>query len=69
MDDFAEQMGKVMPQIPKNQPQGKNDFKTIRELFEYIIDEDEKTKKRASVKAEQASTDSDNTSTASDTTR
>jgi hypothetical protein len=35
-----------MPKFPKKPPeqQGKSDFKTVRELVNYIIDEDEKKK-------------------------
>ena len=28
-----------MPRVPKREPQGKSDFKSIRELMEYISDE------------------------------
>ena len=44
MDEFRNKIQTVMPTIPKNEPQGKSDFKTVREVFEYIIEEDKKAK-------------------------
>ena len=45
MDEFSAKMRSFTPEIPKNKEQGKNDFKTVREVFDYIISEDEKAKK------------------------
>lgn len=42
-------LGLLLPSVPKNENPGKSDFKTIRELVQYITEEDEK-KKIASAK-------------------
>lgn len=33
-----------VPDIPRNNPPGRSDFKSIRELFQYLDDEDKKQK-------------------------
>ena len=44
MEEFTTKIKSAMPQVPKDEPQGRNDFKTVREVFDYIISEDEKKK-------------------------
>ncbi|XP_064629568.1 transmembrane protein 242-like [Lineus longissimus] len=47
MKDFTRKIQSIMPKVPKKpqEQQGKSDFKTVRELVNYLIDEDEKNKK------------------------
>ena len=47
MEEFTERIKKStssIPSAPKTEPQGKSDFKTVKELVTYILDEDERTK-------------------------
>ncbi|XP_059139368.1 transmembrane protein 242-like [Physella acuta] len=43
--EFRQKVGSFLPTIPKSPNPGRSDFKTIRDLFNYIIEEDEKEKK------------------------
>jgi hypothetical protein len=42
LTEFREKMKSMMPAVPKKESQGRSDFKTVRELVNYIIDEDKK---------------------------
>ena len=45
MDEFTAKVRSVMPEVPKKEPQGRSDFKTIREIVDYLLAEDEKKRK------------------------
>ena len=45
MDEFREKMKSTMQIGPKKESTGKSDFKTVRELVNYLLDEDRKSKK------------------------
>lgn len=45
MSEFSGKMRSVMPEVPKREPRGKSDFKSVQELIDYILEEDEKHKK------------------------
>ena len=54
MPEFRQKMGNMMPKVSKkNDNPGRNEFATIRDLFNYIIDEDkiEKARKEAAKEA------------------
>ncbi|RUS86177.1 hypothetical protein EGW08_006071 [Elysia chlorotica] len=42
--EFRYKVGTWMPKIPKNDSPGRGDFKTLRDLLNFIIDEDEREK-------------------------
>ena len=42
--EFRYKMGHMLPKIPKKDNPGRGDFNSIRELFDYIIEEDNKKK-------------------------
>ncbi|XP_064594801.1 transmembrane protein 242-like [Liolophura sinensis] len=44
-EELREKMQTKFPQIPKNNPPGRSEFKTVRELVDYLIDEDSRGKK------------------------
>ncbi|KAL8562457.1 hypothetical protein ACOMHN_008601 [Nucella lapillus] len=44
LQEFRYKMGHILPKIPKKENPGREDFNTIRDLFEYIIEEDDKQK-------------------------
>ncbi|PVD28450.1 hypothetical protein C0Q70_11038 [Pomacea canaliculata] len=44
LNEFREKVGSVLPRIPKKENPGRGDFRTLRELLEYIIEEDTKKK-------------------------
>ncbi|XP_041354792.1 transmembrane protein 242-like [Gigantopelta aegis] len=44
MKEFTDKMQSLMPKIPKKESQGRSEFKTIRELFEYLSEEDRSVK-------------------------
>ena len=50
MAEFTTKVRSKMPEIPKNEPQGKSDFKTVRELVEYIENDGEKGLRKKIVK-------------------
>lgn len=49
LEDFRVKMQSVfkskIPDIPRNNPPGRSDFKSIRELFEYLNEEDKNAKR------------------------
>uniref|UniRef100_A0A914VKU7 Transmembrane protein 242 n=1 Tax=Plectus sambesii TaxID=2011161 RepID=A0A914VKU7_9BILA len=42
-----------VPEIPRSQPAGRSDFKSIRELFEYLSEEDKNAKRQRQEMTEQ----------------
>ncbi|KAL5009798.1 hypothetical protein ScPMuIL_012103 [Solemya velum] len=46
MTEFSGKMRSVMPEVPKHEPRGKSDFKSVQELIDYILAEDEKQKEK-----------------------
>ena len=42
MEEFRTKVQSVVPQVPKSENPGKSDFKTVRELVNYVIDSDNK---------------------------
>ncbi|KAK3600183.1 hypothetical protein CHS0354_001898 [Potamilus streckersoni] len=46
LKEFNEKIQSFVPKVQKKEPQGRSEFKNIRDLFEYIIEEDEMKKKR-----------------------
>lgn len=44
MEEFRHKVGSILPRIPKKEPQGRTEFSSVRELFNYIIEEDKKEK-------------------------
>lgn len=46
MPEFRQKIGSIMPIVPKKENRGREDFMTIRDLFDYIVGEDEKEKQR-----------------------
>uniref|UniRef100_A0A0B7B3P3 Transmembrane protein 242 n=1 Tax=Arion vulgaris TaxID=1028688 RepID=A0A0B7B3P3_9EUPU len=42
--EFRHKVGSMLPKIPKKDNPGRGDFKTVRDLFNYLIEEDEKLK-------------------------
>lgn len=45
LDEFREKMQSFMPRIPRNEPQGRTEFNTFRELFEFLSQEPASRKK------------------------
>ena len=45
LKEFRVKVGNVLPRIPKNENQGRSEFSGLNDLFQYLIDEDEKQKK------------------------
>ncbi|XP_035825949.1 transmembrane protein 242 isoform X2 [Aplysia californica] len=50
MVEFRQKVGTILPTIPKKDNPGRGDFMTIRDLFNYIIEEDEKEKREKKAK-------------------
>ncbi|KAH9525594.1 hypothetical protein Btru_001783 [Bulinus truncatus] len=44
LKDFRHKVGSILPTIPKKPEPGRSEFATIRDLFNYIIEEDKKEK-------------------------
>ena len=44
MEEFRTKMQRAMPKVPKKESSGRSDFKTVRELVNYLIDEDARKK-------------------------
>ncbi|KAK6182824.1 hypothetical protein SNE40_010418 [Patella caerulea] len=44
MQEFTTKVQSILPKIPKRESTGRSEFKTIRELFEYLIQEDGRKK-------------------------
>ena len=46
LDDFRARAGAILPKVPKNDPpQSRTEFSGLNDLFQYLIDEDNKKKK------------------------
>ncbi|XP_029841775.2 transmembrane protein 242 [Ixodes scapularis] len=44
LEEFRYKVGSALPRIPKNEPQGRTEFASLRELLNYLIDESNKKK-------------------------
>ena len=45
MEEFRQAAGNVLPRIPKKEnPGARTEFKNLTELFQYLIDEDDRVK-------------------------
>ncbi|ODM89355.1 Transmembrane protein [Orchesella cincta] len=45
LQEFRQKSGEMLPRIPKNDPpQSRTEFKSLTDLLQYVIDEDEKNK-------------------------
>ncbi|CAH1792382.1 unnamed protein product [Owenia fusiformis] len=44
MEEFREKIGTVVPKAPRNPSGGRTEFKNLTEIFQYVIDEDKKSK-------------------------
>jgi len=42
LQEFREKMKSMMPAVPKKESEGRSDFKSVRELVTYIIEEDKR---------------------------
>ena len=51
MEEFTRKMQSIMPRVPKKENPGRSDFKSVRELVQFIVDEDEKAKKEKEKKS------------------
>ncbi|XP_067673916.1 transmembrane protein 242-like [Haliotis asinina] len=47
MKEFTAKMQSLMPKIPKKESHGRTEFSSIRDLFEYLIEEDKKSDKKS----------------------
>ena len=45
MEDLRTKIQKAMPALPKKENPGRSEFGSVRELVNYVIEEDEKAKK------------------------
>ncbi|CAL1273909.1 unnamed protein product [Larinioides sclopetarius] len=45
LEEFRMKVGNTLPRIPKSENPGRSEFKNLRELLNYIIEEDKKGKK------------------------
>ncbi|GFT42532.1 transmembrane protein 242 [Nephila pilipes] len=45
LEEFRLKVGNILPEIPKSENPGRSDFKSVRELMHYVIEESEKGKK------------------------
>lgn len=50
MNEFRTKMNSAMPQIPKKpiEEQERNDFESVQEFVDYLIDQDEQSKTKKS---------------------
>lgn len=46
MEEFRNKVQKTMPALPKKENPGRSEFATVRELVNYIIEEDTKAKQK-----------------------
>lgn len=46
LQEFRQKIGSMLPRITKSEPQGRTEFKNLRELLNYIIEEDKKEKSK-----------------------
>jgi len=45
MEEFRQKAGQILPEIPKKEnPGARTEFKNLTELFQYVIDEDNRAK-------------------------
>ncbi|XP_075552692.1 transmembrane protein 242 [Dermacentor variabilis] len=44
LEEFKLKVGSILPRIPKNEPQGRTEFSSLRDLLNYIIEESDKKK-------------------------
>lgn len=44
LEEFKLKVGSFLPRIPKNEPQGRTEFSSLRDLLNYVIEESEKKK-------------------------
>ncbi|XP_054718431.1 transmembrane protein 242-like [Uloborus diversus] len=45
LQEFRQKVGTALPTIPKSDNPGRSDFKNLRELLNYVVEESEKSKK------------------------
>uniref|UniRef100_A0A224Z6S0 Transmembrane protein 242 n=1 Tax=Rhipicephalus zambeziensis TaxID=60191 RepID=A0A224Z6S0_9ACAR len=45
LQEFRLKVGSVLPRIPKNEPQGRTEFSSLRDLLNYVIEESDKKKR------------------------
>ncbi|KAH9380987.1 hypothetical protein HPB48_008201 [Haemaphysalis longicornis] len=45
LEEFKLKVGSLLPRIPKNEPQGRTEFSSLRDLLNYVIEESEKKKR------------------------
>ncbi|GBM43239.1 Transmembrane protein 242 [Araneus ventricosus] len=45
LEEFRMKVGNALPRIPKSENPGRSEFKNLRELLNYVIEEDKKGKK------------------------
>ncbi|XP_037521238.1 transmembrane protein 242 isoform X1 [Rhipicephalus sanguineus] len=45
LQEFRTKVGSVLPRIPKNEPQGRTEFSSLRDLLNYVIEESDKKKR------------------------
>lgn len=46
LKDFRLRMGQMLPRVPRNEPQGRTEFESFRDLFNYLSEESETKKKK-----------------------
>lgn len=44
MEEFTVKMQSIMPKVPKKENPGRSDFKTVKELVHFVLDEDKRAK-------------------------
>ena len=44
LKDFRIKAGEILPRIPRNEPQGRTEFDSFRDLFTYLSEESDKKK-------------------------
>lgn len=45
LEEFKLKVGSLLPRIPKNDPQGRTEFSSLRDLLDYVTEESEKKKR------------------------
>lgn len=45
-------MGQILPKVPRNEPQGRTEFESFRDLFNYLAEESEVKKKHKTLTPE-----------------
>jgi len=46
MEEMREKVGRILPPVPRHEPRGRSEFKSLRDLVNYLIEEDELKKTR-----------------------